>query len=271
MLLIRVVLYYNNAHYLDNYPRTDGMRKENVPSIPLHLWNYGIAHKTGALKKLSTQNYMDVLMRKGEATVTGKGIHFQELYYTCELAVRDQWFEKARIEGHYTIPIRYNSSSVKWIYVKGSDGEFHVCSLADSNTRYESYTAEELKAVHEEDLNMKASYTQNEDQAYSDMVHIIEASVKRCMNEKDSAKTIGEVLNRNSIPENREEEKANLSGENEARKNQAGMGTENSSRENTRSAEEKPKSFEAVSDEIDRILADLGFGANQTETEKDIP
>ena len=270
MILVRIVLYYNNYHYLDNYPRTDGMRKENVPSIPLHLWNYGIAHKTGALKKLPTQNYMDALMRKGEATVTGKGIHFRELYYTCEIAVRDKWFEKARIEGNYTIPVRYNSSSVKSIYVKGSDGEYHVCSLTESNARYESYTEEELKAAHEEDLNIKASCTQKENQAYSDMVHIIDASVKRCMNEKNNAKTVGEVLTRNSIPENREEEKANLSGENEARKNQEGMDTENSFGEKTHSAEEKPKSFEAVSDEIDRILADLGLGVNQTERKKDV-
>ena len=142
--------------------------------------------------------------------------------------------------------------------------------MTESNARYESYTEEELKAAHEEDLNIKASCTQKENQAYSDMVHIIDASVKRCMNEKNNAKTVGEVLTRNSIPENREEEKANLSGKNEARKKQEGMDTENSFGEKTHSAEEKPKSFEAVSDEIDRILADLGLGVNQTERKKDV-
>ena len=259
MLMIRVVLYYNNAHYLEDYPRTDDMRKEKIPAIPLRLWNYGIAHRTGAQKKLPVQNYLDALMQKGEATVTEKGIRFQGLYYTCSIAVQEKWYEKSRIEGHSIIPIRYNSSSVKWIYVKGHDGQFIPCTLTEANSRYESYTEDDLKSAHEDDLNMKASCRQNEDQEYSDMVHMIKASVKRCINEKKNAENVAKVLDSKSIRKNRNAEKANLSGETDARQQQAGMDTP--AQENTSpSNDEKPRSYATVSDEIDQIMAELGFG-----------
>jgi hypothetical protein len=65
------------------------------------------------------------LLHRAEATVTAKGICFRHpevkigyrLRYTCELALLQQWFIKARIQGTWRIPIAYDPRTPQTIYL----------------------------------------------------------------------------------------------------------------------------------------------------------
>ena len=263
-ILIRLVLFYNNSHYLDSYERNDDMRQDKVPSVPLQLWNYGIAHYSGALKIANQDICRDVLLSEGTATVTERGIDLNGLRYTCDLAVQERWFERARIEGSYTISIRYNPLDSRHIYIKGSDGKYTTCMLVDSCHQFECKTKEDAEADHQKDLDAAAAHTQEEDQARLELDQFIKTIISRCKNEGSNKSKIGEVLKQHTIPENREEEKRNLSGETEARKTQSKLGPDqggHTSQASPDPEQARPKSYSAVSDEIDELLAEQLFEA----------
>lgn len=249
-IMIKVVLFYNNNHYLKDYQRTDDMREKNIPAIPLHLWNYGIAHRSGALQSVAPEKYVEALLQKGEAAITAKGIRWQGLYYICDAAVDGKWLERARIEGSSNVSIRYNPLSCKTIYIKGSDGKFLTCSLTDAYAANRNATEEEIKAAHQTDLDNMASFTQQEDQAYSNMVHFMEANVTRCNNEKESGTTIAQSLKKHSVIENRQEEINRLSGKDMVRDNQE------TACKSTGSVG-KPSAYDSISDDIDAIMSEL--------------
>lgn len=264
-ILIKCVLFYNNHHYMHKYQRTEDMRKNNIPAIPAYLWNYGISHVSGTFKRVPMDSCIEVLLQKADATVTGEGIRLNGLYYICEEAIEQKWFERARVSGTYTIPVRYSSQSCDTIYYKKKDGTYASCALAQAYQKYKNYSQEALEQAHEDDLNMAASYRQNEDQAFSELVSYIESNVERCKSEGESGSAIIKALNRHSIDENRKAEQEELSGMTKAKGEQTALGLNMSNNVETSTASgadpavgAKPKSFDTVSDEIDRLLADVG-------------
>ena len=258
-ILIRCVLFYNNHHYMHEYQRTEDMRNNNIPAIPIHLWNYGISHVSGTFKKVSKDACIEALLPKADATVTGKGIKLDGLYYICEEAVAEKWFERARISGTYTIPVRYSAQSCDTIYCKRKDGSYVSCSLAQAYQTYRNYSKDALEQAHENDLNTAAAHRQNEDQAFADLVSFADSQAEYCKKEGKSGNAIIKALNRHSIDVNRKAEQQELSGTAKAKQEQAALGLNTGSDDGNRPVTDtKPKSYDAVSDEIDRMLADIG-------------
>ena len=95
-IIIRMILHHNCNHYVRNYPFSEDMIAAGVKSIPIELWNWGMRHRTGCLQQHSFQKIMLGLMPSGQATVYGDGIHFKGLYYTCDEAIDEDWYVKAR-------------------------------------------------------------------------------------------------------------------------------------------------------------------------------
>ena len=267
IIMIKLVLFYNNHHYMAEYPRTEDMRNSNVPAIPLHLWNYGVAHKAGALRTMSPEEYLPVLLPKGTAAVTGRGIRLNGLYYTCDVARSEKWFEKARINGTYEVSVLYDPASCAHIHVRGGDGKYISCSLVSSSAQYEGYSHAEKKEAANTDLDTQASYTQAENQADSDLTRFINNCVERCKKEKKNGSTIIKALNKHSIDENREMEMRDFRGESEARKAQETMGLghdtdsdDPTGQGTTETADDKPRSYQSISDDIDKVLDEMGLG-----------
>ena len=263
-IMIRIVLFYNNDHYMEKYNRTSDMREKGVPAIPRSLWNYGVKFRSGAQRTFERDTCLEALLEKDDATVTAKGIRLNGLHYSCDLAESERWFERARIEGNWTVPILYNPFLCKDIYLKGNDGRYVTCSLVEAFTEHSESTMEEVATAHKDDLKTQAAHTQGENQAYSDMTRFIKAEVDRCMGEKESGKVIIETLSKHSMDKNRNEEKKILSGETEACEKQAGIGVDDGnpgSQNGGSPSQEKPRAYEAVSSEIDRIMKELLGGA----------
>jgi hypothetical protein len=69
-------------------------------------------------------------MRIGIATVTNTGILFNEVYFSCSKAIRDQWFELAWINGNWDIVILYEHTNLTRIYLNDIQlDEREVCNV----------------------------------------------------------------------------------------------------------------------------------------------
>jgi len=133
-IIIKCVLYYNNHHYMDYFEKTEAMMRDNVEAIPVKIWDWGIQNCSGALRSFSEEQVKLAVMPADKATVTAKGIRFKGLFYSCDRAVRESWFEKARIKRTWQVNISYDPRNMANIYVwDQNDKTYDICALLDWN------------------------------------------------------------------------------------------------------------------------------------------
>lgn len=147
-ILIDIVLYYNNFHVIVGYPRQSGMGEDDVPSIPLELWNWGIANRSGIPRAPQIERLRFALMPEDDATVTPQGILYQGRYYTAQKALRENWYSKARVK-RFKVRISFDKRDVDRIYVHDRTAPygFDVGLLNDHSMEHAGLTGWESHAL----------------------------------------------------------------------------------------------------------------------------
>ena len=222
-MIIRCVLYYNNHHLMETYQRTPEMVMHGVRAVPRDLWNYGMQFQSGALRTVSQEEIYKILLPKGTASVTDRGILFKELYYTCQKAQDESWFDKARISGRWRIPVTYDPTCLDRIYTSMDDGTLVPCDLLSKSAAYQSFTKEDMEEAIRQDKLDKARAAQEDEKARNNLILTTEALVERCRKEKKDggASAVGAVLDKHKVRAQRQAEKQEQSGEKAAREAQA--------------------------------------------------
>lgn len=135
-LMVSCVLHYNNNHSFTDYPLDLHMIKAGVRPIPAHIWKYGMEHLTGRLREINDNNLRMNLLPGGKASVTGQGIYFGGLYYTCEMAIREQWFERIRGKRRRHLEV-VSESTVDNIHIRFDNGKlYETCHLTPAYKRF---------------------------------------------------------------------------------------------------------------------------------------
>jgi len=135
-LMALCVLHYNNNHYLKEYPLDLHMIKAGVKPIPTHIWKYGIEHLTGKLREINDDKLRMNLLPVSKASVTGEGIYFNGLYYTCERAIREQWFDRIKGKRRRSVEV-VSESTVDHIHIRFDHGTlFETCHLTPAFKRF---------------------------------------------------------------------------------------------------------------------------------------
>ncbi len=70
---------------------------------------------------------MEKVVEVGEAVVSPEGIRYLGRLYTLRLALQQQWFAKASIEGSWKIPMYYEPEQSRFFIQ--IDGQFMECTL----------------------------------------------------------------------------------------------------------------------------------------------
>jgi hypothetical protein len=216
-IIIRSVLYHNNSSWINNYSSDELMITDEVESIPIKLWEWGIINRAGMLRTVNEDIIRLNLMPTGTATVTARGIKFKNMLYGSELALREKWFERAKISS-WKVKIHFDSRLMDYIYIKSEDGKgFEKCFLLEHQDRYSQKTLEEIEyLILKEDLDEKVS-EDSKIQAKVNMISEIEAIVKGAVSasKASEAKEISKKKRIEEIRVNRKFEKQ-FNRENEA-------------------------------------------------------
>ncbi len=136
-LLICYVLDYNSHHYLSEYRKDEFMIADHVQRYPLDLWEWGVKNCSGHLRTLSQEIVRLNLLPRKTVSVTGSGIHFEgALYYTCELALREGWFARARSRKRQRIEVSYDPRTLDRIYLRLDGGKrLEPCHLTPASSK----------------------------------------------------------------------------------------------------------------------------------------
>ncbi|MBL8203478.1 MAG: transposase family protein [Blastocatellia bacterium] len=210
-IIIQCVLQHNSS-YLPTYPRDEQMIADDVSPIPLHLWDWGIRNRSGSLKYFPEEIVKLNLMPVGMANITSRGILFEKMRYSCERAIREQWFDRASIKGNQKIEISYDPRTTNYVYLKSSDGRsYETCYLLDPDNRYSNKDIYEITYLHQYEEYMKQRNRGAKQQENVNLYGYIKQKVQEAENQANLVSAIPEskknVLN---IRENREQEKAEL-------------------------------------------------------------
>jgi len=177
-IIIRCVLYYNNSHSMDYFEKNEQMMQMGVDAIPLELWNFGIRYCSGSLRAVPKDALRLALMPMDKATVTERGVRFKGLYYSCDEAFKDLWFEKARAKGTYRVKVSYDPRDMDAILVADPrSAEMVRCELVDWETKYAGMHLDEIWYEQEKEKLWKKKHKAKEMEAKINLGKQIETIV----------------------------------------------------------------------------------------------
>ena len=134
--IIKCVLYYNNFQYMESFEKNDAMMAAGVDAIPVKLWEWGIENYSGALRVFPEETVKFAILPTENATVTEKGIRFKGLYYFCDRAKTEMWFENARAKKYWRVTVSYDPREMTNIYIWDADSKkYDTCYLLDWNSK----------------------------------------------------------------------------------------------------------------------------------------
>ena len=206
LIVIECVLFYNNEHELKKYDRNRDVAADGVPAIPVDLWEWGVEHRSGALRRFAHQEVQFQLMPTGTASVTEHGILFKGSYYTSPSAVSNLWFDRARQSGRWKVPASYDERLMDQIYLheKVARYGFETATLTDRSRAHAGLSLSEIEQATRQLKHEQANRSVDRQLAVSDLIGNIDGIVQQAIEMRgDTAKS---SINADAIRQNRAEE-----------------------------------------------------------------
>lgn len=215
-VLIECALYFNNEYELTKYDKDRSVAADRVPSIPIDLWDWGRTHRSGALRSFPHDLVKFFLMPVAKAKVTELGLRFMGNYYTTSKAVQERWFDRARQQGRWEVPVSYDTRDLDRICVHDpkSASRYAVASLTDRSRAHKHLTLCELQQQEQLAKHDTANRKLDQQMAKADFIGNVENIVANA-EAKTASAVDGSALDVKNIRSNRAEERAS-NRENEA-------------------------------------------------------
>lgn len=182
-IIIKCILHHNNQHFLINYNREEMMIEDHLNSVPIEIWNWGVKNRSGKLKFLPYEHVLLSMMPIKECSVTYSGIKFMGMYYSCHTAHEEHWFQRARNNGSWKIPVSYDSRDVSCIYLRGiGEKGYESAYLLNHQNRYLRKSMEEVIFLNELEKQLQKKHQKVELQSKVELNVEIEEIVKQAEN-----------------------------------------------------------------------------------------
>ncbi|SEA63548.1 Mu transposase C-terminal domain-containing protein [Rubrimonas cliftonensis] len=152
-IIIRCVLFYNNEREITGYRRDAGMIAEDMPPVPIELWEWGLSARGGAQRRYPEDRVRLSLLPTATASVTHRGIEFHGCLYSCPTAIAERWFDKARQRGRWKVDISYDPRLLDEIHLHDARGSFGFlpCALTDLSAAQRGKTLWEIDEQRRQD------------------------------------------------------------------------------------------------------------------------
>lgn len=149
-LIIVAILHHNKTTRLEKYRLDKDMIADHVEPVPVDLWSWGIKNRSGHLRKFSDDRLRLNLLPEVEASIQRKGLWCEGLYYTCDFARREEWFEGAPETGGKKVKLARDPRNLTRAYLRLDGGRrMEVCELVEADHTFFGRDWYELKEVSE--------------------------------------------------------------------------------------------------------------------------
>lgn len=137
-IIVSSIIMHNFVDPMEKYDRSEDMPAE-LPSIPVHLWNWGLQNRTGRLRKADGDSLRIALLPRQQATTSEKGICVFGLYYSSPEILSSGWLHRTKISNRpesVTVSYDPNIADEVYLFFKPHSREYWTCKLTDISREY---------------------------------------------------------------------------------------------------------------------------------------
>lgn len=212
-LLILYTLDYNMNFYLEDYRKDEFMIADHVERYPLDLWNWGVQNRGKCFNARTRDHVRLNLLPRRTVSVTGSGIHFEgQLYYTCERALRENWFGRANLHGNWKEEVAFDPRTSDRVYLITDGGtKIEPCHLTDASRHLNGRDWHEVSDYFEMERQAKEAAQSRRHQSRANTHDKQDAIIGKAVERKEMALLATGKISKSAllsgVKENRTEER----------------------------------------------------------------
>ena len=194
--MILEVLKYNCDRALTKYDADADYVATGQPYFPTQIWHWAVNNRGGP-RPCNMDQVRYSLLRKKTATVTESGILYKGLYWTCQKAEEEFWFDYARQNGRTPLEIGYDPRFPDEAILKDRQvpGVFHSLELTDRGRAFEGVTEHEIAMLQLEQKHQLADAQHDAQSRGADRRMEQEAMIEFAKSQRE------QFLNENGLPQ----------------------------------------------------------------------
>ena len=137
-IIVSSIIMRNFVDKISKYDRSKDMPVD-LPSIPVQLWNWGLQHRTGRLRKADTESVRISLLPRDQATVSENGICLFGLYFSSPEVLESGWMHRSNNSNRpdkVTVAYDPNDANEIYLFYKSGSLEHWGCRLTDLSREF---------------------------------------------------------------------------------------------------------------------------------------
>ena len=208
ILMLRAILQLNSRR-IEGYRLQRDMITDGVQPRPAALWTWGIINRSGHLRTADPDVIRANMLPGEKATVTGRGIKFRGLYFSCDRAIKEGWFEQARSKKSWRIDVAYDPRTVDKVFLRTSDGRpTEPCDLLPADQRFRGASWPEVEDFFLSQKEVQENSMSNDLQSRANFQSQVEKIVKNAQAESAADnRGLTKVARLRGVDKNREQER----------------------------------------------------------------
>ncbi len=137
-IIVSAIVMHNFVDPMEKYDRSEDMPVA-LPSIPVHLWNWGLQNRTGRLRIADSDSLRIALLPRQQATTSEKGVCLYGLYYSSAEVLSSGWLHRTKNSNRpekVVVAFDPNVADEVYLLYKKNSREYWTCKLTDLSREY---------------------------------------------------------------------------------------------------------------------------------------
>lgn len=137
-IIVSSIAMRNFVDPLTKYDRAKDMPSD-LPSVPVHLWNWGLQNRTGRLRKANAESVRIALLPREKATTSAQGICLFGVYYSSSEIIELGWMHRSdKSNRPEKVEVAFDPNFADEIYLFHTSGsrEHWVCRITDLSREF---------------------------------------------------------------------------------------------------------------------------------------
>ncbi len=164
-IILKTILFRNKNHVLTKYDR-DADLPAGLPSIPLHLWQWGLQNRTGRLRSVDPDLLRVSILPRKKVSISTFGVCLWGRYYTSSEMLREGWLLRSQnVNRPDKLEAAYDPACADTIYLFPQSGSrsYWICSLTEQSRRFRGMTFWQVWDIQKEEKHFQANAIFDED------------------------------------------------------------------------------------------------------------
>ncbi|MGI2029396.1 hypothetical protein [Endozoicomonas acroporae] len=149
-IIIKEILKHNRSIFKKLLKETPLLIENDLDPTPINTWNIHLLKHRHSLKVADEEEVRAKLLPAVKASMTGEGISYNGMYYSCKKMEEENWASIARSKGWWPLEARADSDNSSFLYVRLSqNGGFTKCYLLPKSNMLRELSTADIDYVHD--------------------------------------------------------------------------------------------------------------------------